>query len=111
MAALPATEKQLAYLQALLREAGYDGFRDARHPLGLTQRQASGKFTRTEASALIDRLVGTDDTPSQARLPNADEGADEPPAGPADDVQLDSVPTEELVAELTRRGWSVAPPS
>ena len=41
----PATDKQLAYLLSLLRKEGYDGFRDARRPLGLTQRQGSGKFT------------------------------------------------------------------
>ena len=117
MAALPATEKQLAYLQALLREAGYDGFRDARRPLGLTQRQGSGKFTRAEASALIDRLIG-DDTPSQSPLPEGDESADEPTAeqpepaaAAASEVRLADVPAEALAAELAGRGWSVTPPT
>lgn len=53
----PASTKQVDYLLALLKKAGHDGFRDARGPLGLTQRQAGGKFTRDEASALIDRLL------------------------------------------------------
>ena len=54
----PASAKQLSYLLSLVKKAGFEGFRDARHPLGLTQRQAGGKFTGKEASALIDRLLG-----------------------------------------------------
>ena len=51
----PASAKQIAYLESLLKQKGHDSFRDARHPLGLTQRQAGGKFTKQEASELIDR--------------------------------------------------------
>ena len=54
----PASAKQIAYLASLLADAGYDTFREARHPFGLTQRQAGGKFTSGEASHLIDRLLG-----------------------------------------------------
>ena len=39
-----------------LQETGYEGFRDARGPLGLTQRQGGGKFTRDEADTLIAQL-------------------------------------------------------
>lgn len=53
----PASAKQLKYLLSLVQAAGHDGFRDARHPLGLTQRQAGGKFSGREASELIDRLL------------------------------------------------------
>ncbi len=102
----PATDKQLAYLQALLRKEGYDGFRDARRPLGLTQRQGSGKFTRAEASALIDRLAGEDDTPDQVPLPIADP----PPPPPAAEPSLRHLGDDALAAELTRRGWTVEPP-
>ncbi len=52
----PASAKQLAALAALLTEAGYASFREARHPFGLTQRQANGKFTQDEAVALVERL-------------------------------------------------------
>ena len=52
----PASSKQVTQLLALLQDAGYDGFRDARGPLRLTQRQAGGKFTREEADALIEQL-------------------------------------------------------
>lgn len=102
----PATDKQLAYLQALLRKEGYDGFRDARRPLGLTQRQGSGKFTRAEASALIDRLAGGDDTPDQVPLPIADPS----PPSPAAEPSLRHLSDDALAAELTRRGWTVDPP-
>jgi len=52
----PATSKQVQDLLALLHEAGHRDFRDARGPMGFTQRQAAGKFTREEAAACIDRL-------------------------------------------------------
>jgi hypothetical protein len=52
----PATARQLRDLTALLEAAGHTGFRDARGPLGLTQRQGGGRFTQDEATALIARL-------------------------------------------------------
>ena len=76
----PASHKQLQYLEALLRKAGHDGFRDARGPLGLTQRQAGGKFTKDEASTLIDQLLAEDpevEAPIGGRP--ADAGADARP--------------------------------
>ena len=54
-----ASAKQLQYLEALVAKAGYDSFREARHPLGLTQRQAGGKFSTFEASALIEQLLAS----------------------------------------------------
>jgi len=102
----PASQKQVAYLRSLLEREGHD-FRTARHVYGLTQRQASGKFTTREASELIDRLNGADATR---------EAAPPPPArgrGPVTDARADllrGVPAEQLAAELERRGWSVTPP-
>jgi hypothetical protein len=63
----PASAKQVDYLKALVQKAGHADFRDARGPLSLTQRQAAGKFTRQEASALIEQLLaGPDaDTPPE----------------------------------------------
>ena len=51
----PATARQVQELLALLHHAGHTDFRDARGPMGFTQRQAAGKFTRDEAeySAMI----------------------------------------------------------
>ena len=52
----PASPRQVQQLLALLKDAGHTDFRDARGPMGFTQRQAGGKFTRDEAAAFIDQL-------------------------------------------------------
>ena len=52
----PAAVQQLNRLAELLAERGFDSFKEARHPFGLTQRQAAGKFSSGEASELIERL-------------------------------------------------------
>lgn len=69
----PASAKQVAYLTSLLAKAGYGSIREARGPLGLTQRQGNGKFTTTEASTLIEQLLAEDE---------GDTGDDEPVAAP-----------------------------
>ena len=129
----PASDKQVAYLLALLSKAGHTGFRDARRPLGLTQRQGAGKFTRSEASALIEQLLDSDDTPptndrpwSQPTLTSTvtsrppatdapgEAGHGEPgePGDLADEpARLRHLPAEALANELMRRGWSVSAPS
>lgn len=56
----PASARQVQELLALLQDAGQTDFRDARGPLGFTQRQAAGKFTRDEATELIDRLQSSE---------------------------------------------------
>lgn len=89
----------------LLEKAGYPGFRDARRPLSLTQRQAGGKFTKQEASELIDRLV------------NGDQPAADPETvilSVATDTQallLKGMPAQWLADELLGRGWSVKEPA
>ncbi len=108
----PASDKQVAYLLNLLQRAGHQGFRDARHPLGLTQRQAAGRFSRSEASALIDQLLGADDA-------DTDDGAG-PGAPAATELGRRAVeeraalarglPADVLADELRRRGWHVAAP-
>ncbi len=108
-----------------MAEAGYESFREARHPYGLTQRQAAGKFTRDEASELLERLEG------EAEGLDPDVSAPPPPpssnpprarrassrsrvgtAGPAapDDI-VTAFPDELLADELVRRGWTCTPPS
>lgn len=96
----PASPRQVQELLALLKDAGHTSFRDARGPMGFTQRQAAGKFTRDEATAFIDQLQSADDAPSG------------PPPGPtarlsAQEQLLRHIPAEQLVAELERRGWTV----
>ena len=45
----PASAKQIKELLELIQNAGHLDFRDARGPMGFTQRQGGGKFTRGEA--------------------------------------------------------------
>ncbi len=54
-----ASVKQVQELLTLLHDAGHADFRDARGPMGFSQRQAAGKFTRDEAESFIDRLQAT----------------------------------------------------
>jgi hypothetical protein len=111
----PATAKQVQYLLSLVQKAGHSDFRDARGPLGLTQRQANGKFTRTEASAMIDRLLAEDsgndgDGAGAADLSGAQiSAADRLEAERAS--LLMGLPAGLLAAELERRGWTVTPPA
>lgn len=109
----PATRRQVEELLALVEAAGHDGFRDARHPLGLTQRQAAGKFTRDEADALIERLQGggaegAADEGAPAPVVERVSAADRKRATLAD--QLRRVPDDLLAAELQRRGYAVIQP-
>lgn len=99
----PATARQVQELLSLLHDAGHTDFRDARGPMGFTQRQAAGKFTRDEAEAFIDRLqeAGTvDDAPAGEPVPKLSAAA----------RALARVPDPELAAELQRRGWIVIEP-
>jgi len=77
---------------------------DARGPLGLTQRQAAGKFTRDEAAALVERL-------HQARVDGSPPITSHPAAMvSAAEQALWRMPAEQLAAELKRRGWTVVAP-
>ena len=111
----PASQKQLAFLKTLLAAAGHDDFRTARHEFGLTQRQASGKFSVQEASALIDRLQGIE--PTEAPLPfGRDSEVAERATAQRDDLRqtqegtLCGMPADLLASELERRNWVVIPP-
>ena len=104
----PASSKQMQYLLSLVQKEGHDDFRSARHPLGLTQRQAGGKFTIGEASALIDRLVNGESEEQEA--------LDLSGVTPARDVDdraelLKGMPADVIAGELERRGWTVTPPA
>jgi hypothetical protein len=110
----------------LLVQAGHEDFRDARGPMGFTQRQAGGKFTRDEADAFISQLReivdggGPDGDGGSARSdggpdsePRARPGAGAMPAAErlsASEQALRKLPTHRLAAELQRRGWVVMEP-
>lgn len=98
----PATAKQVNELLALLTSAGHSDFRDARGPMGFTQRQAGGKFSRDEADAFIQQLH---DEAEQQAAPTTD-----PVVAVVIDEAVRKLPTDQLAAELQRRGWIVAAP-
>ena len=115
----PATAKQVAQLLALLQEAGHSDFRDARGPLGFTQRQAAGKFTRDEADALIEALEAEAEAEPEKTAVSAVAPAGRGPERPAvaqrnhpaaSNTTLRRISTPELAAELQRRGWIVVEP-
>ena len=99
----PASSRQVQELLALLKEAGHADFRDARGPMGFTQRQAAGKFTRDEVTVFIDRLQ------------DREVGENVPPTTPtaklsAQEQLVRHLPAGQLAAELRRRGWTVVEP-
>jgi len=120
---------------ALVRAQGHTDFRDARGPLQLSQRQAGGRFTTQEASALIDRLVSStsgggdnEDAGAEERAgPRATEVTGTRVTGPrvtgpratepraaqqpeTADALVRGLPVDLLVAELERRGWRALAP-
>lgn len=112
----PATGKQLTELLELLEAAGHSDFRDARGPMGFTQRQAGGKFTRDEADGFIEQLqseVYGAGPPADSTPPNSTR-ATPPPSKivkrQVTNPALENVASEDLAAELQRRGWVVLEP-
>jgi hypothetical protein len=100
----PASARQVAELLALLQDRGHRDFRDARGPMGFTQRQAGGKFTRDEVAAFIEQL--------QQAEPDEISAA---PTAPTERVSaaeraLREMPATQLASELQRRGWIVVEP-
>ncbi len=110
----PASAKQVSYLLSLVKKAGHEGFRDARGPLGLTQRQAAGKFTSREASTLIDRLLGDegdgDEGDAGLRAVDGRSASATERLEAEHDALVRGMPAGVLAGELERRGWTVTPP-
>jgi hypothetical protein len=99
----PASARQVEELLALLKDRGHTDFRDARGPMGFTQRQAAGKFTRGEAEAFIGQL-------QDAEL-NGNTPVDVPAWRlSAREQMMRHLPAGQLAAELRRRGWTVVEP-
>jgi len=91
-------------LLELLNAAGHTDFRDARGPMGFTQRQAAGKFTIGEAEEFIEQLQE-----AQHRGEFSDEPIAAEQLSPAEEA-LRATPDALLAAELQRRGWIVVEP-
>lgn len=98
----PASPRQVQELLALVQDAGHRDFRDARGPMGFTQRQAAGRFTRQEADALIERLRDAEPDAGPVEAPGWRHSAQE--------QLLGRMPAEQLAVELRRRGWMVIEP-
>jgi hypothetical protein len=98
-----ASARRVQELLDLLKDAGHNDFRDARGPMGFTQRQAAGKFTRGEAEAFIGQLEDREFNGST------------PVAVPtwrlsAQEQMMRRMPAGQLAAELRRRGWTTVEP-
>ncbi len=117
----PATHRQISDLLALLQAAGHVDFRDARGPMGFTQRQGNGKFTRDEADVFIAMLTESDsgDAPNDESLREHTPRATPTKLAPVTSAQrraanqartIHDMPSELLAAELQRRGWAVIEP-
>ena len=111
----PATRQQVQELLELRQAAGHADFRDARGPLGFSQRQAGGKFTRDEASGFIDALQAEAELGAAADAATSSAGPSTPapraaPRPSRAELALRSVPDALLAAELQRRGWVVMEP-
>jgi len=125
----PASAKQVRELLDLLQAAGHSDFRDARGPMGFTQRQAGGKFSRDEAQAFIDQLEEEAQSGDAAAVPvaaapkaaarpaskAAPKAAARPVPAPAAEPSgrpltpmeraLRAATGDQLADELRRRGW------
>ena len=109
----PASAKQVQELLSLLHEAGHSDFRDARGPMGFTQRQAGGKFNREEADTFIEQLhneAEQQSVPEPAVAPEVPAKAVPKARATAAGAALAKIPTPQLAAELQRRGWIVVEP-
>jgi len=127
----PASGRQVKELLGLLQGIGHSGFRDARGPMGFTQRQAGGRFTSDEAAGFIDQLqesesdggsVSPPPRPSTGAAAGAVRGEQGVPPGEPGPIgeggeessrferALARAPAATLAAELRRRGWTVDGP-
>ncbi len=121
----PATHSQLRELTELLQAAGHSDFKDARGPMGFTQRQANGKFTRDEADEFIAALQeaaheSNESDAAPIREPARPVRAQPKRAQPKPVQRASSKPSaasplaafsdEQLAAELQGRGWVVMEP-
>lgn len=114
----PAPAKDVARLAELLDQLGFCSFKEARHPYGLTQRQAAGRFTRDEAEELLGRLEAEVEVQGAGAASPA--GEPEPSRSPARTTRSASAAQqravagatdEVLVAELELRGWTCIAPT
>ncbi|MBL8774513.1 MAG: hypothetical protein JNK12_01225 [Acidimicrobiales bacterium] len=120
----------MAELAEALEALGFDTFKEARHRIGLNQRQAAGKFTNAEIDELLARLEehGVDGDPAgagpgagtdaQARAtrrvatPKATSAAAAPDRRQRarDEELVVRLDADLMATELVNRGWCCIPP-
>jgi len=103
----PASGRQVKELLDLLQAAGHADFRDARGPMGFSQRQAAGKFTSQEATEFIEQLLESEHQRDAGEVTAAPESVAKVSAA---ELALREHPDHLLAAELQRRGWIVVEP-
>lgn len=103
----PASHSQMSELTELLQAAGHTDFRDARGPMGFTQRQANGKFTRDEADEFIAALQ---QAAHESAGPAPAQATPKPARRARAGSSLAAFSDEQLAAELQARGWVVMEP-
>src|SRR5690606_14120571 len=101
------SQRQLNDLLELLQRAGHTDFRDARGPMGFTQRQAAGKFTAAEAQAFIEELQAAEYARDHGQPQAARSGSTRQTAA---ERVLAGFSDQQLAGELQRRGWIVMEP-
>lgn len=111
----PASPKRVAELADALQALGFDTFKEARHRVGLTQRQAAGKFTNAEVDELLARLEaeGIDDDGAAAPVaapPAKTSVAVDRRQRARDEELVARLDADLLATELVNRGWCCIPP-
>lgn len=117
----PAHGKKIDELLDLLLQLGFSGFKEARHPFGLSQRQAGGKFSIAEADDLAERLTAEIEGAALGEAPHDSSASPQPKAVPKQSALVDrraterqrllkKIPDQLLAAELQSRGWVVMEP-
>lgn len=105
-------------LADLLGARGFESFKEARHPFGLTQRQAAGKFTSAEVDEIIERVTAIDtvDPPTPPSVPSRPPSSAPTRRTPASrntarhEESVLAIDSEVLATELVNRGWCCIPP-
>src|ERR1700684_4594172 len=98
-----ASATQVQELLGLLKDAGHSAFREARGPMGFSQRQAGGKFTRDEAAAFITQLQEAESNGAPVVAAPAWKKSTQ-------EQLLQVLSSEQLAGELRRRGWAAIAP-
>ncbi len=109
----PASPKRVAELAEALEARGFDSFREARHPIGLTQRQAAGKFTNAEVDELLARLEAEADgseAPGAAAPPAKTSVAVDRRQRARDEELVVRLDADLMATELVNRGSCCIPP-